>query len=184
MIDCVEAIKSSVSMRDVAARYGLPINSMSKTKCPFHNDSRPSMHVYGGKRGYYCFVCNKGGDVIDFVQNFFNLSFRDAIKKLNDDFKLNLPVDSALDEKERIEAEKMVIQRKAEQKRKEMEMKRLTTIYHAAFDRWKALDDIKRDQAPKTPLDEPSEDYIYACKHIDQAWEAYVEAERNVRGMR
>ena len=182
MIDCVESIKSSVSMRDVAARYGLPINRMSKTKCPFHNDSKPSMHIYGGKRGWYCFVCNEGGDVIDFVQRYFNLTFKDALIKLNNDFRLNLPLDADLDEAKRIEAEKQFLQKKAEQKRKEMETLRLTTIYHDAFDRWKALDNIKREQAPRTPLDEPSEDYIYACQHIDQAWEAYVDADRNLRG--
>ena len=184
MIDLTDAIKSSVSMRDVAERYGIAVNRMSKALCPFHNDSKPSMHIYAGKRGWYCFVCNQGGDVIDFVQRYFNLSFKDAIVKINDDFNLKLPVRETLDEEQKIEAEKQILLKNAEQKRKEMELLRLTTIYHDAFDRWKALDDFKRDQAPRTPLDEPSEDYIYACKHIDQAWEAFAEADRNLREVR
>lgn len=181
MIDFADQIKSSVTMREVAERYGLQINRMSKAICPFHNDSKPSMHIYGGKRGWYCFVCNQGGDVIDFVQRYFNLSFRDAALKLNEDFNLNLPIKAALSEADRIEAEKLAAQKREAQHQHEMLMKRLLTAYHAAWDRWKMLDDIKRLQAPQTPLDDLTAEYIYACQHIDEAWEEAVDAELKLR---
>lgn len=184
LTDYTEQIKSSITMRDVAERYGIKVNYLNKALCPFHQDKRPSMHIYGGKRGYYCFVCNTGGDIIDFVMRYFNIPFKDALIKLNDDFDLRLPIRAVISEAERIEAEKEAQRRREEQYQREVKMKQLTTIYHRAFDRWKALDDIKRDKAPKTPLDDVSEDYIYACQHIDQAWEEYVEAERNMRGVR
>ena len=181
MITVTDAIKASVTMRDVAERYGLKTNRLNKAICPFHQDTKPSLHIYGGKRGWFCFVCNEGGDVIDFVQKFFNLSFKDAIAKINDDFNLHLPIETEMDESQRIEAEKLILQKKAEQRRHEMKMKQLFTTYHAAFDRWKMLDDIKREQAPKTPLDAVSQEYVYACCHIDEAWEAVVEAEKMIR---
>ena len=181
MISYADAIKSSVTMRDVAARYGLIVNRVSNAKCPFHNDSKPSMHIYDGKRGWFCFVCNQGGDVIDFVQRYFNLSFKDAVSKLNDDFGLNLPIRSELSKEERLKAERLARKRREEQKQKEMRTQRLLTAYHAAFDHWKLLDDWKRNKAPRTPLDDLDEEYVFACQHIDQAWEDVVEAERMLK---
>lgn len=181
MIDFTDAIKSSVTMRDVAIRYGIAVNRQNKAICPFHNDSKPSMHIYDGKRGYYCFVCNQGGDVIDFVQRFFNLSFREAQKKLNEDFGLNLPIESELTEANRAEAERIVRQRRSEQKQREMLRQRLETAYYAAFDHWKVLDDWKRNKAPRTPLDDLDEQYVYACSHIDQAWEEVKSAEAKLK---
>ena len=179
--DYAEAIKSSVTMRDVAARYGLIVNRMHKAICPFHNDTKPSMHIYDGKRGYYCFVCNRGGDVIDFVSKLFNLDFLKSCEKLNDDFDLHLPIKEELSQAERLEAERLAEQKKLEQKRREMRQKQLLTAYHAAFDRWKVLDDWMREKAPRTPLDGFSEEYVFACKNIDLAWEKVVEAERMLK---
>ncbi len=41
------------------AEYGRSI------RCPFHNDREPSLHLYQTQT-WYCFGCNKGGDVYDF----------------------------------------------------------------------------------------------------------------------
>ena len=37
--------------------------------CPFHPDKHPSMTVSPSRQTYKCFVCGKGGDVIQFVQD-------------------------------------------------------------------------------------------------------------------
>lgn len=181
MNSIADSIKSSVSMRDVAERYGLTVNRMHKAVCPFHNDTKPSMHIYDGKRGWYCFVCNQGGDVIDFVSKLFNLDFQKSCEKLNDDFDLHLPIREELSKAERLEAERLARQRKAEQKQREMRKKQALTAYHAAFDKWKVLDDWKREKAPRTPLDGLGDEYVFACQHIDKAWEDVVEAERKLK---
>jgi hypothetical protein len=51
--------------------------------CPFHSDRRPSLVVYPAGKGYHCFVCQVGGDTIDFVMRFYNLDFIQAIKYIN-----------------------------------------------------------------------------------------------------
>lgn len=181
MNDIASSIKSSVTMRDVAARYGLIVNRMHKAVCPFHNDTKPSMHIYDGKRGWYCFVCNEGGDVIDFVMRYFNLKYFEACGKLNDDFNLDLPIREAMSEADRLEAERIARQKKREQELVEKRKKQRLTAYHAAFDRWKVLDDWKRNKAPQTPLDGLDDEYVFACLHIDQAWEDVVEAERKLK---
>jgi DNA primase len=49
--------------------------------CPFHDENTPSFFVFGDRR-FKCFGCGESGDVIDFVQKQFGLSFQDALKHL------------------------------------------------------------------------------------------------------
>lgn len=45
---------------------GLPVGRSGKARCPFHEDSTPSLHVYEQPRqGWYCFGCGCGGSVVD-----------------------------------------------------------------------------------------------------------------------
>lgn len=46
--------------------------------CPFHEDSKPSLIVYGGGGGYHCFACGAHGDVFTFVMRHRGVSFIDA----------------------------------------------------------------------------------------------------------
>lgn len=51
-------------------------------KCPFHDDKHPSAKYYKDKNRIHCFVCNQGFDVIDIVQQIYNLSLKEAINHL------------------------------------------------------------------------------------------------------
>ena len=53
-------------------------------KCPFHDDTNPSMHVSPEKQIFKCFVCGTGGDAITFVMKYEHLGFKDAMKKVAD----------------------------------------------------------------------------------------------------
>lgn len=53
-----------------------------KGLCPFHDEKTPSFHVTPAKNLWYCFGCNQGGDVIDFVQRVDQMSFTEAVEKL------------------------------------------------------------------------------------------------------
>lgn len=139
------------------------------------------MHIYPGKRGWYCYVCNRGGSTIDFVMGLFNLDFHDAIRKMNRDFELNLPIDDPLTDAEQREANKQAYKRRQEQKRRRNEQKRLYAAYNAAYDKYAALDIIARDEAPGGPYDEISPQYAYAVSHIDAAWEAVQDAAERLR---
>ncbi len=50
--------------------------------CPFHREKTPSFHISSDKQLYYCFGCNAGGNIIDFVGKIENLDFVDTIKFL------------------------------------------------------------------------------------------------------
>ena len=50
--------------------------------CPFHGEKTPSFSVNTDKQIYYCFGCQKGGGVINFIREIENISFRDAVEIL------------------------------------------------------------------------------------------------------
>ena len=51
-------------------------------KCPFHDDSNPSMHVSPEKQIFKCFVCGTSGNAIGFVMKYTHASFKEAMKKV------------------------------------------------------------------------------------------------------
>ncbi len=60
-----------------------------KGLCPFHDEKTPSFHVNPG-RGFYCFGCGEGGDVISFLQKIDGLRFAEAVERLADKFGVQL----------------------------------------------------------------------------------------------
>ncbi|RON06232.1 VapE domain-containing protein [Pseudomonas brassicacearum] len=50
--------------------------------CPFHKEKSPSFSVVPDKGMYYCFGCGAGGDAIDFVVDFEQVGFRDAVSRI------------------------------------------------------------------------------------------------------
>lgn len=80
-----ESVKSAVTPRMAAERYGLQVNRSGMTRCPFHNDRTPSMKL--NEDYFYCFGCTSRGDAIDLTAKLFSLSAQDAAKKLASDFR-------------------------------------------------------------------------------------------------
>ena len=78
-----DAVKSSVSTREAAERYGISINRHGMCKCPFHKDKNPSMKV---DKRFHCFGCQADGDVISFTSRLFGFNRKAAAYKLASDF--------------------------------------------------------------------------------------------------
>src|SRR3989344_4796299 len=74
----------TVCLVDIAAQR-MKLRRNGKTLvglCPFHNERKPSFHIYHANNSFYCYGCQKGGNVINFVRELEGLSFREAIKYL------------------------------------------------------------------------------------------------------
>lgn len=81
--DIVEVIGSYINLAPQGKNYfGI---------CPFHNDHSPSLSVSREKQIYKCFTCLASGNVFTFVQNYENISFIEAVKKVAD--KINYKLD-------------------------------------------------------------------------------------------
>lgn len=50
--------------------------------CPFHDERRPSFHVYPETNRYWCFGCNQGGDSINVMMLLQDCSFKEAVQQL------------------------------------------------------------------------------------------------------
>lgn len=59
--------------------------------CPLHGDNKtPSLHLYHDTNTFYCFGCQAGGDVINFVQKLKGLSFWAACRSLAEAFNITV----------------------------------------------------------------------------------------------
>jgi len=61
--------------------------------CPFHKEKTPSFNVNAQKQIFHCFGCHKGGDVFKFVEEYENIGFMDAVRRLADRAKIPLEYD-------------------------------------------------------------------------------------------
>jgi DNA primase len=87
-----EKIRAASDIVDVIGAY-LPLkkNGANFTAlCPFHKEKTPSFNVNPHKQIFHCFGCHKGGDVFTFVQDYENIGFMDAVRRLAERAKIPL----------------------------------------------------------------------------------------------
>lgn len=71
--------------------------------CPFHAEKTPSFSVDAERGLYYCFGCQKGGSLIDFLMETDKLTFLEAVGELAERAHVTLPVDDTVSIKEESE---------------------------------------------------------------------------------
>lgn len=169
IMNFADEIKQRVSMIEMLQYYGIETNRSNFCRCPFHQEKSASFKAYPGTRGFYCYGCHESGSVIDFVIKFFGLHFCDAIKKINEDFSLGLPIGEKLDRRKQLEMNRQSFIRKREMNAKKAEQERLENAYWESFDEWKMLDDNRRNYAPKSPTEPLHPLFVEALKNIDGA---------------
>ena len=79
-----ETVKARADIITVAEHFSIYINSKGFARCPFHKEKTASMSISKAKQIYKCFGCNKGGDVINLVQDILNCTPYEAAKRIND----------------------------------------------------------------------------------------------------
>ncbi len=132
-----ETVKQSVTTRQAAERYGIRVERNGMCRCPFHDDSTPSMKL---DRRYYCFGCGATGDVIDFVSQLRGIGSKEAAILLAQDFAI--PYEDSAGKTNRPRQ-----QNTDEQNYQHMERycSRVLLDYYQLLCRW------KEDYAPQTP---------------------------------
>ena len=132
-----ETVKQSVTTRQAAERYGIRVERNGMCRCPFHDDSTPSMKL---DRRYYCFGCGVTGDVIDFVSQLRGIGSKEAAILLAQDFAI--PYEDSAGKTNRPRQ-----QNTDEQNYQHMERycSRVLLDYYQLLCRW------KEDYAPQTP---------------------------------
>ena len=91
--DIIEEVRQKNDIVDVVSQY-VRLSRRGSTYfglCPFHNEKTPSFSVTPGKQMYYCFGCGAGGNVYNFIMEYENYTFGEALKHLADRAGVELP---------------------------------------------------------------------------------------------
>lgn len=77
-------VKKDVGLVSVVQSAGVELKrsgSRHTGSCPWHEDITPSLVIYSND-SWYCFSCQIGGDVFDFVQKLHSCDFKQALSIL------------------------------------------------------------------------------------------------------
>jgi len=95
----INNIRSGVDIVDVISNY-IPLSPRGKNFfgiCPFHADQHPSMSVSKEKQMYTCFSCGASGNVFNFIMDYENISFIEAVKICANKAGIVINIDSKID---------------------------------------------------------------------------------------
>ena len=85
----LERLKQEVSVQRLAEARGVELRKRGQDligRCPFHDDSEPSLVITPSKNLWHCMgECNRGGGPIDWVMAAEGVSFRHAVELLRVD---------------------------------------------------------------------------------------------------
>ena len=93
--DIVRVVQDYVSLKKAGANW--------VARCPFHKETKPSFSVNPAKEIFYCFGCQKGGSVFNFIMEIERVTFPEAIKIVAE--KSGVPLPKLVDDS-RFEARK------------------------------------------------------------------------------
>lgn len=144
-----EAVKSKVTPRMAAERYGLHVSRSGMVRCLFHDDATPSMKLYVDH--YHCFGCQATGDAIHLTARIFGITDQEAARKLAEDFGVQR-------EKKSILAKLHRLQEQAEQEK--LCLRVLRDYLHL-------LEEWRTKYAPKTPEEAPDDRFVEALLMTD-----------------
>lgn len=160
-----EQIKDRVPFRDAAERYGLEFNRLGAAICPFHAEKTPSFKV---KNEYgHCFGgCGWNGDLFDFTMKLFDISFSEAIEKLNADFALGLPLNRRMTLREQRDAERHMREITDRRNREAAERAAHEALYDSLHDEMARLEQNRYMYAPKDTENEWDERFCEALRKL------------------
>ncbi|MGL6226114.1 MAG: DNA primase [Thermoguttaceae bacterium] len=88
-----EQIRDAVDIVELVSRF-VPLRRSGRLfvgRCPWHDDSRPSLQVNPDRQSYKCWVCNVGGDIFSFMMQMEKVDFKEALEILADIAGIALP---------------------------------------------------------------------------------------------
>lgn len=84
MADEVDQVKEKIDVAEVISQY-IKLKKVGRSLvglCPFHHEKTPSFNVSPERQMWYCFGCQKGGDVFAFLMQKEGLEFGEALRIL------------------------------------------------------------------------------------------------------
>lgn len=157
-------IVSLVTMNEAMELYGFSVSSTGFCLCPFHNEKTPSVKVY--KDHFHCFGCGASGDVISLARKLFDLSFEDALKRLNSDFSLNLHIGERITLRQSNEYKRRKRQIEQARRRERERRERVREEYYTLLDEHIRLERNFKLYRPKKGDEETHPLFAEACMKL------------------
>ena len=82
--DAKEQVRQAIDIVDLVGSY-LELRRQGRNyvgRCPWHDDTRPSLNVNPDRQTWKCWVCNIGGDAFSFVMQKERCDFKEALQML------------------------------------------------------------------------------------------------------
>jgi DNA primase len=82
--ETIEQVTAALNIVDVIGSY-FPLRRAGtefRALCPFHQEKTPSFYVSPDKQTFYCFGCQRGGSIIQFVEEYEHVDFPEAVRRL------------------------------------------------------------------------------------------------------
>lgn len=95
MKNIIDDIKKYIDAEQVKNKIALDLGlkfKNNKCLCFLHSESNPSMSFDVKKKKFKCFSCGQSYDIFNHYQQYYNLSFLEALKSIVRDFNLNIDV--------------------------------------------------------------------------------------------
>ena len=111
--DIIEEVRMKNDIVDVVSQYVKLTRKGSSYfgLCPFHNEKTPSFSVTPSKQMYYCFGCGAGGNVFNFIMEYENFTFGEALQHLADRAGVQLPrMEYSREAKEKAERKALLLE--------------------------------------------------------------------------
>ena len=162
-IDYAAVIKSKVSVPSVVSRYLPGVKPLhNRIPCPIHNGTDRNLLLHPDH--FYCFVCNEGGDAIRLVRHIFGCDFMTALKRLNEDFALDLPLGTKPTDSERAEMKRSYAERLKREREATELAERREKAYLDRLELYRTVCQICENEAPQTPWDDWQPDWCTAMR--------------------
>ena len=111
--DVIEEVRTKNDIVDVVSQYVKLTRKGSSYfgLCPFHNEKTPSFSVTPAKQMYYCFGCGAGGNVFNFIMEYENYTFGEALSHLAQRAGVELPkIEYSREAKEKAERKALLLE--------------------------------------------------------------------------
>lgn len=166
-----DTIRSSVSALEAGKALGMHVDRHGRCACPVHNGVNRNCRLDSGERGFHCFKCGVGGDVIRLVQSVQACSFLSAVEWLNTAFRLGLDVDRPMDKNAADDAE-MARKHRQTVREQQRAIERMEFDLYCSVGKWLAdLEADKERYRPRTGREAWDERFVTAVKLIPEVKE-------------
>lgn len=163
-----DTIREAISAEQLGKDFGIPIGRGGRCPCVFcSGDRQDTLKLYPGDRGFYCFRCHTGGTVIHLYMQLTGCGFVEAVKGLNEQYGLGLPLDGS-DQKAMEQAREQAEKRRRDREEEERARIKLLDDYWDACDAVYGCEQIKKNLAPKITSEPVDERFVMAMRYTDE----------------